>query len=818
MSIESQNSELREKESEISIVDIFHLVIANWYWFVLSILICAGIAFFYLKSSSKVYSRKASVLIRDDSKGGSISESTAFADISFLGGKRNVDNEVLVFQSRHLMEKVARRLHLDMSYKVKNGLREDELYTHSPITVLFPESEERQVIEMTVTPVDSATVRLSDFSLSIAGEEIRSAEVVDARLNDTILTPVGTMVVTPTLYYTDTYYGKPVYITKSNMEKVVEGYLRRINISLASKTATIINLVLDDVSTARAEDILNMLIAVYNEDVINDKNQIAVNTSKFINDRLIIIERELGSVDANIESFKRENQLTDITSETGMYLQNTSRYKQEGLSLENQLSIVKYIKEYLVDPQKGSDLIPANTGISDNSVESQIKEYNDMLLKRDKLVAGSSNKNPIVIDLNNSLGAMKQTIIRSVDNLIVGLNIQLKNIREQEEQTTKRIEAVPTQQKYVLTVERQQKIKEELYLYLLNKREENALTQAITESNARIIDPASGSSVPVAPKSMMILLAAIVLGGTIPMGVLWLLNVTDTKVRTRKELDNVLTVPFLGDIPRHGTRKGEDTDAIVVHESGRDSVSEAFRIIRTNMEFMRVKSDNLQVVMFTSANPGAGKTFVSSNLAMSIAQTNKKVVLVDVDIRKGTLSGIFSNPSGRMGLTHYLSGHTDNLDDIIGVSEEYDKLDIVFSGPVPPNPAELLLSERFDYFISELRKRYDYIIVDNVPAGMVADASIVNRVADLTIFVVRSGVMDRRQLPELEKMYREEQLRNMSVILNGVSSERRGYGYGYGNGYGYGYGYGYGNEHHNNNEKGVIKRIINRLTVFFSRT
>ena len=752
MSIESQNSELREKESEISIVDIFHLVIANWYWFVLSILICAGIAFFYLKSSSKVYSRKASVLIRDDSKGGSISESTAFADISFLGGKRNVDNEVLVFQSRHLMEKVARRLHLDMSYKVKNGLREDELYTHSPITVLFPESEERQVIEMTVTPVDSATVRLSDFSLSIAGEEIRSAEVVDARLNDTILTPVGTMVVTPTLYYTDTYYGKPVYITKSNMEKVVEGYLRRINISLASKTATIINLVLDDVSTARAEDILNMLIAVYNEDVINDKNQIAVNTSKFINDRLIIIERELGSVDANIESFKRENQLTDITSETGMYLQNTSRYKQEGLSLENQLSIVKYIKEYLVDPQKGSDLIPANTGISDNSVESQIKEYNDMLLKRDKLVAGSSNKNPIVIDLNNSLGAMKQTIIRSVDNLIVGLNIQLKNIREQEEQTTKRIEAVPTQQKYVLTVERQQKIKEELYLYLLNKREENGLTLAITESNARIIDPASGSSDPVAPRTMMIFFGDIILGVTIPMGILWLINVTDTKVRTRKELDEVLTVPLLGDIPRHSVKKGEDVDSIAVSESGHDSVSEAFRIIRTNMEFMRVKSGNLQVVMFTSANPGAGKTFVSSNLAMSIAQTNKRVILVDADIRKGTLSGIFSNPSKRMGLTHYLSGHTNDLNEIIGVSEEYDKLDIVFSGPVPPNPAELLLSERFDHFIAELRKRYDYIIVDNVPAGMVADASIVNRVADLTIFVIRSGIMDRRQLPELEKM------------------------------------------------------------------
>lgn len=267
----------------------------------------------------------------------------------------------------------------------------------------------------------------------------------------------------------------------------------------------------------------------------------------------------------------------------------------------------------------------------------------------------------------------------------------------------------------------------------MNKREENALTQAITESNARIIDPASGSNKPVAPRSIIILLAAVALGAVIPMGVLWLLNVTDTKVRTRKELDQVLTIPFLGDIPRHGSKKGEDADGIVVRESGRDSVSEAFRIVRTNMEFMRVKSNNLQVVMFTSANPGAGKTFVSSNLAMSIAQTNKKVVLVDVDIRKGTLSGIFSNVSGRMGLTHYLSGRTDNLNDIIGVSEEYDKLDIVFSGPVPPNPAELLLSERLDRFVSELRKRYDYVIIDNVPAGMVADASIVNRVADLTI-------------------------------------------------------------------------------------
>lgn len=432
MNTEQNHNNILEREENISIGDIFHLVFVNWYWFVLSVLVCAGIAFFYVKSSSKMYSRKASVLIRDDSKGGTISESAAFSDLSLFGGKRNVDNEVLVFQSRHLMEEVAQRLHLDMSYKVKNGLRHDELYTQAPIAVSFPESEERQIIEMEVIPVDSAMVRLANLVLKVGTEELFFEEVIEVHLNDTVLTSVGPVVVTPTLYYTDTFYGKPISVVKSNMEKVVESYRNKLKVSLASKTATIINLVLDDVSTARAEDVLNMLIAVYNEDVINDKNQIAVNTSKFINERLIIIERELGSVDANIESFKRENQLTDITSETGMYLQNTSRYKQEGLSLENQLSISRYIKEYLTDPQKSSDLIPANTGISDNSVESQIKEYNDILLKRDKLVAGSSSKNPIVMDLNNSLGAMKQTIIRSVDNLIVGLNIQLKNIREQE--------------------------------------------------------------------------------------------------------------------------------------------------------------------------------------------------------------------------------------------------------------------------------------------------------------------------------------------------------------------------------------------------
>ena len=778
-----QETNTRVEENELNLEDILQVVLANWHWFVLSVVICAGAAFLYLKWAPKVYTRTASVLIKDDAKGGALSESAAFEDLGIFGTKRNVDNEVLVFKSRRLMTEVARNLHLDVSYTVKEGLRTVELYTQSPVLLSFPDAEEAQAFSLRAKPISAEEVVLSDFVI----DDESAGEPMTVALNDTVTTPVGRVVVVPSLYYGDKYFNTTVQVTKSPLQNVAIGFQANLQATLASKTATIINLTLQDVSIPRAEDVINTLISVYNTDAINDKNQIVMNTSNFINDRLIVIEKELGSVDSDIESYKREHQLTDISSETGMYLQTSSRNQQEGLSLENQLSLAKYIKNYLTDPGKSSELIPANTGISDVNIESQIGEYNEMLLKRDKLISNSSNKNPVVQDLNNSLIAMKQTIIRSVDNLIVGLNIKIKNVQAQEEQTNRRISAVPTQQKEILSVERRQKIKEELYLYLLNKREENELTQRMTESNARIIDPASGSNVPVAPKSMMIFLASIVLGCAIPAGVLWMLVISDTKVRSRKDVEGVLSVPFLGEIPM---RDKKDKNEVVVHENGRDSVSEAFRIVRTNMVFMRVKDKNMQVVMFTSFNPGAGKTFVSINLAMSFALTHKKVVLVDLDIRKGTLSSHVKVSD--MGVTNYLSGRVDNVDEIIRKGELYDKLDIIHAGPVPPNPAELLLSDRLETLVAELRKRYDYIILDNVPAGVVADAVIVNRVADLTIYVVRAGRMDRRALPEVEKLYQEGKLRNMSLILNGTVYKHGAYGYRYGYGYGYSYGYGYG--------------------------
>jgi capsular exopolysaccharide synthesis family protein len=771
----------REGEGEVSLSDILHIVKNNWLWFVLSVIICCALATLYILWAPKVYTRTAAVLIKDDSKGGAMSESAAFEDLGMFNIKRNVDNEVLVFQSEQLMAVVAGRLNLDIGYTIREGLRTRELYTHSPVVIQFFDVEGSQEFYLKATPLSEDQVLLSGLP---------EKDIV-ATLNDTIATSLGRALVTPTLYYTDEYYDVPVTVTKSDMAEVITHYREELQVALASKTATIINLTLRDVSVSRTEDILNTLIAVYNEAAINDKNLITVNTSNFINDRLIIIEKELGNVDADIETYKRENRLTDIQSETGMYLRESSQYSQEELGLENQKTLAGYIHNYLTDPSRSSDLIPANTGISDVNIETQISEYNNTLLKRDRLISNSSNRNPVVLDLNNSLTAMKQTIIRAVDNLIVGLDIKIRNVRERDRQNTLRITEVPTQQRHVLSIERQQKIKEELYLYLLNKREENALTQAITESNARIIDSATGDNEPVAPKTNIILLASFFAGLLFPSAYFWMLSTLNTTVRNRKDVEDAVTIPFLGDIPLREKKKNKKglSREVVVRDSGRDSTSEAFRIVRTNMDFMQVKSGALQVVMFTSFNPGSGKTFVSMNLATSIALTHKKVVLIDMDIRRHTLTSLLQNEEAPVGITHYLSGQVTDFHSLINknVIDDMLNLDVIYAGPTPPNPAELLLNERLDYLISELRKVYDYIFIDNVPAGVVADASIVNRFADLTVYVIRAGLMDKRQLPELERLYRQEKFRNMSVILNGVNYRQAGYGY-----YGYGYSYGYG--------------------------
>lgn len=769
----------------LTISDLVKIALANWKWYVLSVLLCLGGAFYYIKKSPYIYSRSASVLIKDETKGTQLpNAAAAFSEVNMLNLSSTVDNEVLIFKSKRLMIEVARKLKLDITYSRRGKFRDWDLYSTTPVILTFPEALETSSFSLKVTPLDAKQVLLSDFPEQ---EGTSSVKELKANLNDTVNTPVGKLVVTPSLYYSPDFYNVPITVRKANLEAVGLAYNAALQSAVASKTSSIINLSISDVSARRAEDILNTLIDVYNQDAIDDKNRIAVNTANFINERLIVIEQELGGVESQIADYKSEHNLADISTQTGAFMQTSSRYQQEGVNLENQRTLAVYIRDYLADPAKAGELIPANTGIADVNIEGQIAEYNELMLQRDKLIGNSSEKNPVVMDMNNSLAAMKQTIVRTVDNLIAGLDLKIQNIRGEEERTLKRIAAVPSQQKYVLSVERQQKIKESLYIYLLNKREENALTKSITESNARIIDPAMGSNLPIAPRIQIILLIGLIIGLLIPSVILFILKSSDTCVRWKKDLVDNLSVPFLGEIPQRIRAKGETKQPIVVKAESKDAVSEAFRIMRTNLSFMGSTTEHqLQTIMVTSMNVGAGKTFISSNLAMTLALAGKKVVLVDLDIRKGSLSKRIH--VHQTGVTNFLSGEVTQVKDIVTKSEYHENLSVVGKGPVPPNPAELLLSPRLNELVEQLKAMFDYVILDNVPSNMVADAMIVNRVADLTLYVIRAGKMDRRQLPEVERLYTEKKLNNMAIVLNGVSEFHHGYGY-----YGY-YGYGYGSE------------------------
>lgn len=500
---------------------------------------------------------------------------------------------------------------------------------------------------------------------------------------------------------------------------------------------------------------------------------------------MIIIEKDLGVVESDLETFKSSNQLMDVSSTAGMYMSESQKYGADGMELETQLRLAQYIKEYLVDPAKETDLIPANTGLSDASVESQINTYNELKLRRDKLIDDSSDKNPVVEEMNNSLQAMKQNIVRAVDNLIVSLNVRRRDALSRETRAQVRFSSIPKKERKMLSIERQQKIKESLYMFLLNRREENALTQAMADNNARLIDEADKGSGPIAPVRNRILILGLLAGIALPGVACLLILFLDTRVHGRKDLEGVVTAPLLGEIPldkKLAKKKKTVHGPRLFLDKQDDIIAEAFRILRTNMAFMAKKGVPVKVITFTSFREGAGKTFILRNLAVSLMAAKKKVVVLDLDIRKRTLSRHFAKHP--YGMTNYLSDASIRLEDILVKGNGVDIPDAILAGPVAPNPAELLLENRLDELIEELKTMYDYVIVDNVPIGIIADASIANRVADLTLFVVRAGSVDRRLLPEIEDLYENKKLNNMAVVLNAVE-HRTVYGYGYGYSYQY---------------------------------
>ena len=768
------------------------MFVPKWYWFAISLFITLTIAVLYLLSTPPIYTRTAAILVKDNSKSSSSTGAMSdFSDLGIFKSNTNINNELLTLKSPTLMTEVVNRLGLNETFTIRKGLKNVDLYKVSPVTITFCDKIE---VPLSFTIKFSSKEAFAISELEISGEDI--GETLSAQMGDSIQTSAGIMIVSPTQEFTDAFIGTSIRYVRGSVRAAVDTYSNALVAELGNEDATIINLSINDTSIRKAEDILNTLIEVYNENWIRDKNQIAVSTSQFISDRLGVIESELGHVDENISSYKSEHLLPDVQAASSLYMAQSAENNKELSTLNNQLSTAQYIRRELNTKQLDQTL-PANSGIVSANIETQISEYNNLVLDRNRLIANSSEKNPLVKNMASSLQSMQRTIIQSVDNLIVSLNTQIRSLRRQEEATTNRLASNPNQAKYLLSVERQQKVKEELYLYLLQKREENELSQAFTAYNTRLITAPRGSMFPTAPRKMNILLVAFAVGLLVPAVGIFMKENMNTKVRGRKDLEN-LSIPFIGEIPQYsGTkkkwwefkhRKRQDMKTIVVNEGNRNIINEAFRVLRSNMDFMASKDNNQHVFVLTSFNPGSGKSFLAINIAISFAIKKKKILVIDGDLRHRTVSSYVDSPS--KGLSDYLNNQIEDWKEIIVSYKGYTNLHILPIGTVPPNPTELLEDSKLAMLIEALRPEYDYIFIDCPPVDIVADTQIIEKLADRTIFVVRSGLLDRSMLSELENMYTGKRFKNLSMILNGTESTGGRYGYRYGYHYGYASYYG----------------------------
>lgn len=775
-------------EEFITIKDLLLLCAGKWYWFIISLVITISIAVLYIKKTPPVYTRTALLMIKNDSQNRAGTDGMeAFSDLGIFQNNTNVNNEIISLQSQSLMYGVVKRLHLETSYSTEGTFYNRTIYGSTlPVNVTFLNVAENESAGFTIQLHKDSTFTATNFTLN--NEKLTETSITGA-LQDTLSTPIGNIIVAPTPYYRHDIT-PIIYVNKNDSHNAVEQYSAKLSVALNDEKTSIIKLTYNDVSIQRAEDVLNTLIAVYNENWMKDKNQIAVSTSMFINERLAVIEQELGNVDEDISSYKSKNLLTDVQAASSLYMAQSSQTNNQLQLLNNQLYMARYIRNYITSAPNMNQLLPANSGIESASIENQISEYNAIQLQRNNLVANSSEQNPLVIDLDQSLASLREAIISSIDNLVVTLNSQIKNLQQGEQQITARIAANPTQAKYLLSVERQQKVKESLYLYLLQKREENELSQAFTAYNTRIVTPPIGSKYPTAPQSRNILLVAFAIGLLLPAIAVFLIEIMNTTVRGRKDLEG-MTVPFIGEIPlsylkkRHIIRrKVTEKQEVVVQDKNRNVINEAFRIIRTKIEFIVGKNTQCPVIMITSANPGSGKTFITINLATSFAIKGKKVLAIDMDMRKASLSEYANSP--KTGLSHFLNNSITDIHDIIIKGKTHPNLDILPVGVLPPNPTELLMEEQLGTMLTMLRDEYDYIFIDCPPVEIVADTAIITRLVDATLFVVRAELLERSMLPEIEQFYTEHKYKNMSLILNGTSNSSGRYGYRYGYNYGYG--------------------------------
>ena len=801
--IDERKDKLGEQsEEQVNIQELLFRYLIHWPWFVISIIICIACAWGYLRLTTPIYNISATVLIKDEKKGGGASMSSDLEKMGlegFVSSSSNVDNEIEVLRSKSVAREVVNNLGLFVTYMDEDEFPSKELYHTSPVLVSLTHQEAdklpgRMEINMILQPTGALGVQITvgekeyrkQFDKLPAVFPTDEGTVAFFANNDT-LSAVCPENITKERHIT-AFINRPFSVLKE--------YVNSLSIAPTSKTTSVVVISLENTNTRRGRDYINKLLEMYNINANNDKNEVAQKTAEFIDERIGIISKELGSTEQDLENFKRSAGITDLSSEAQIALTGNAEYEKKRVENQTQINLVMDLQRYM----KGNEyeVLPSNIGLQDAASAGAIDRYNQMLVERKRLLRTSTENNPTIINLDTSIRAMRTNVQATLDATLKGLQITKEDLAREASRYSRRINDAPTQERQFVSIARQQEIKSGLYLMLLQKREENAITLAATANNAKIIDEALADDNPISPKKTIVYLAALVLGVGLPVGVIYLIGLTKFKIEGRADVEKLTSLPVVGDIPL----ADEKTGSIAVFENQNNLMSETFRNVRTNLQFMLENGKN--VILVTSTISGEGKSFISANLAISLSLLGKKVVIVGLDIRKPGLNKVFNIPKKEHGITQYLTNTTANLMDFVQPSDINKNLFILPGGTVPPNPTELLARGGLEKAIETLKANFDYVILDTAPVGMVTDTLLIGRVADLSVYVCRADYTHKAEFTLINELAENNKLPNLCIAVNGLdlNSRKYGYYYGYGKygkyyGYGkrYGYGYGYGEKH-----------------------
>ena len=801
--IDERKDKLGEQsEEQVNIQELLFRYLIHWPWFVISIIICIACAWGYLRLTTPIYNISATVLIKDEKKGGGASMSSDLEKMGlegFVSSSSNVDNEIEVLRSKSLAREVVNNLGLFVTYMDEDEFPSKELYHTSPVLVSLTHQEAdklpgRMEINMILQPTGALGVQITvgekeyrkQFDKLPAVFPTDEGTVAFFANNDT-LSAVCPENITKERHIT-AFINRPFSVLKE--------YVNSLSIAPTSKTTSVVVISLENTNTRRGRDYINKLLEMYNINANNDKNEVAQKTAEFIDERIGIISKELGSTEQDLENFKRSAGITDLSSEAQIALTGNAEYEKKRVENQTQINLVMDLQRYM----KGNEyeVLPSNIGLQDAASAGAIDRYNQMLVERKRLLRTSTENNPTIINLDTSIRAMRTNVQATLDATLKGLQITKEDLAREASRYSRRINDAPTQERQFVSIARQQEIKSGLYLMLLQKREENAITLAATANNAKIIDEALADDNPISPKKTIVYLVALVLGVGLPVGVIYLIGLTKFKIEGRADVEKLTSLPVVGDVPL----ADEKTGSIAVFENQNNLMSETFRNIRTNLQFMLENGKN--VILVTSTISGEGKSFISANLAISLSLLGKKVVIVGLDIRKPGLNKVFNIPKKEHGITQYLTNTTANLMDFVQPSDINKNLFILPGGTVPPNPTELLARGGLEKAIETLKANFDYVILDTAPVGMVTDTLLIGRVADLSVYVCRADYTHKAEFTLINELAENNKLPNLCIAVNGLdlNSRKYGYYYGYGKygkyyGYGkrYGYGYGYGEKH-----------------------